>query len=31
LYVLLEDEVVVIAIMHLKRKPGYWKKRLKSV
>lgn len=31
LYVLLQDEVVILAIMHLKRKPGYWKQRLNSV
>jgi plasmid stabilization system protein ParE len=31
LYVLLQDEVVILALMHLKRKPGYWKQRLNSV
>lgn len=26
-YRLLPDEIVIIAIAHLKRRPGYWKKR----
>jgi toxin ParE1/3/4 len=29
LYVEEENEIIVIAIMHLKRRPGYWTKRLK--
>lgn len=28
IYQILEDEVLIIAIMHLKRKPGYWEKRI---
>jgi plasmid stabilization system protein ParE len=31
LIALLEGEVVVIAVMHFKREPGYWKKRLRSL
>lgn len=31
LFAVLDDEVVIIAIMHLKREPGYWKKRLKAL
>ena len=31
LFAVLDDEVAIIAIMHLKRKPGYWKKRLKAL
>ena len=26
-YRLSEDEIVIVAIAHLKRKPGYWRKR----
>ena len=25
-----EDKIFIAAVMHLKRKPGYWKKRLKN-
>ena len=28
IYVVDDDEVFIAAAMHLKRKPGYWKKRL---
>jgi len=31
LFALLDDYAVIIAIMHLKQKPGYWKKRLKAL
>ena len=27
-YALLNAEIVVVAVMHLHRKPGYWKERL---
>ena len=27
IYQVLENEIVIIAIMHVKRKPGYWKER----
>lgn len=30
-YVPRESEVVVVAVMHLHRRPGYWKKRLKGI
>lgn len=30
-YASLPSEIAVIAIMNLRRKPGYWKKRLKLV
>jgi plasmid stabilization system protein ParE len=26
-YHLLADEVIIVAVAHLKRRPGYWKKR----
>ncbi|MCI0361983.1 MAG: type II toxin-antitoxin system RelE/ParE family toxin [Planctomycetaceae bacterium] len=26
-----EDEIVVIAVMHLHRRPGYWKKRMRDL
>lgn len=25
-----DDEVTIVAVMHLDRKPGYWKRRLKK-
>ncbi len=28
LYYIDPDEIVVVAVAHLRRKPGYWKKRL---
>ena len=28
IYQLFDDEVVIIAVMHLKRRPGHWKTRL---
>ena len=30
-YAPLDAEIVIIAVMHLHRKPGYWKKRLQSL
>jgi plasmid stabilization system protein ParE len=27
-YAVLQDEIVVVAVMHMKQKPGYWRKRL---
>ncbi len=30
-YVPEDDRIVVVAIMHLRRRPGYWKKRLKDL
>ena len=30
MYVAQSDRVWIIAVMHLKRRPGYWKRRLKS-
>lgn len=30
LYVATTDEIVVLAIMHLRRRPGYWQDRLRS-
>ena len=26
-----EDSIYVVAVMHLRRKPGYWKRRLKGI
>ena len=31
IYAALPSEIVVIALMNLRRKPGYWKNRLKQV
>ncbi len=28
LYVATDDEIVIVAIMHLRRRPGYWEDRL---
>ncbi|NWG27993.1 MAG: type II toxin-antitoxin system RelE/ParE family toxin [Ignavibacteriaceae bacterium] len=28
LYSKLDEEIVIVAIMHLNREPGYWKKRI---
>lgn len=30
IYSITEDEIFIAAVMHLKRKPGYWKNRLKN-
>lgn len=30
LYCLAHDSVLIVAIMHLRRKPGYWRERLPS-
>lgn len=30
LYVATADEIVIIAVMHLRRSPGYWQERLSS-
>jgi len=30
LYVATADEIVIIAVMHLRRRPGYWQERLRS-
>ena len=30
-YVPRESEIVIVAVMHLHRRPGYWKKRLKGL
>jgi hypothetical protein len=30
LYVATVDEIVVLAVMHLRRRPGYWQGRLGS-
>ena len=30
-YVMREEIIFVLAIMHLKRRPGYWKKRLREL
>jgi len=30
-YVPRESEIVVVAVMHLHRRPGYWKRRLKGL
>ena len=30
IYQIREDEAVIIAVMHLHRRPGYWRKRLKK-
>jgi toxin ParE2 len=30
-YVHRETEIVVVAVMHLHRRPGYWKRRLKEI
>ncbi|MBI5190441.1 MAG: type II toxin-antitoxin system RelE/ParE family toxin [Nitrospirae bacterium] len=29
-YQIMEDEVVIVAVMQLNRRPGYWKKRVKT-
>jgi hypothetical protein len=31
LYVATVDEIVVLAVMHLRRRPGYWQDRLGSL
>ncbi len=31
LYLLREQTVFVLAVMYLRRKPGYWKRRLKEI
>jgi hypothetical protein len=31
IYVALQTEIVVVAVMHLHRRPGYWKRRLKDL
>ena len=31
LYVLRDEKIFVLAVMHLKRRPGYWKKRLREI
>ena len=28
LYSLVDDSVLIVAVMHLRRKPGYWRERL---
>ncbi|MFC1669808.1 type II toxin-antitoxin system RelE/ParE family toxin [Spirochaetota bacterium] len=28
IYHIVEDEVIIIAVMHLNRKPGYWRDRI---
>jgi len=28
LYALREDRILIVAVMHMKRQPGYWKNRL---
>ncbi|MGQ0554623.1 MAG: type II toxin-antitoxin system RelE/ParE family toxin [Nitrospiraceae bacterium] len=30
LYAVTSDEVVIVAVMHLRRRPGYWEDRLHS-
>jgi len=30
IYVADDDEIFIAAVMHLKREPGYWKKRIKK-
>ena len=30
-YAPLPNEIVVVAVMHLRRNPGYWRERLRSV
>jgi len=30
-YVSRETEIVIVAVMHLHRRPGYWKRRLKDL
>jgi len=30
LYVATTDELVILAVMHLRRRPGYWQDRLRS-
>lgn len=30
-YVVVRDELIVIAIFHCKRRPGYWRDRLESI
>ena len=30
-YVARDEEIVVVAVMHLHRRPGYWKQRLKHI
>ncbi len=30
LYDVTEEEIRIVAVMHLHRRPGYWKKRLTS-
>lgn len=30
LYVATTDEVIIVAVMHLRRRPGYWEGRLRS-
>lgn len=30
LYAVAADEVVIVAVMHLRRRPGYWEDRLNS-
>ena len=31
IYVVRGDTIFVLAVMHLKRRPGYWKRRLKEI
>jgi plasmid stabilization system protein ParE len=31
IYVIRNDEIVIVAIMHGHRRPGYWKRRLKDL
>ncbi len=30
LYVTTDEEIVIVAIMHLRRRPGYWEDRIRS-
>ena len=30
-YVNPDDDIIVFAVMHLRRRPGYWRERLKDV
>ena len=31
IYVVRDETIFVLAVMHLKRRPGYWKRRLKEI
>jgi hypothetical protein len=30
-YVIMSERIVIVAVMHLHRRPGYWKKRLREL